>query len=227
LALDYPYPRAECQLSKESPNHQGFNLEDLNSMKRQRFFSEKQLIPNVVHFVFGLQSTNATFSFINYVAIASVLFIQRPEKVILHCYYEPVGIYWEMVQKYVEIHKVHLVRSIFGNKIENYAHMADVIRLEVLLKHGGIYLDIDVITLRPYDPYLGYEMVMGHEGKNGRIGLCNAVILAIPNSRFLKRWYESYKSFNHEQWNYHSVILPLKLATETPDQIKILDYQKF
>ena len=41
--------------------------------------------------------------------------------------------------------------EIFNNKLTRYAHKADIIRLQKLLEHGGIYLDIDVLTNKSFD----------------------------------------------------------------------------
>ena len=68
---------------------------------------------------------------------------------------------------------------------------------------------------------------MGQEGKGGEIGLCNAVILASKESKFLKIWFESYSTFNSSLWSYHSVILPKELAVKHPSEITILDYKSF
>lgn len=68
---------------------------------------------------------------------------------------------------------------------------------------------------------------MGQEGKDGEIGLCNAVILAAKESKFLKIWFESYSAFYSSSWSYHSVILPKELASKYPSEITILDYKSF
>ena len=38
--------------------------------------------------------------------------------------------------------------QIFGNPVKRFAHQADVLRLELLLQFGGVYLDLDVLLLR-------------------------------------------------------------------------------
>ncbi|PHH91777.1 hypothetical protein CDD83_10345 [Cordyceps sp. RAO-2017] len=95
------------------------------------------------------------------------------------------------------------------------AHKADVLRLQILRAEGGIYLDTDAIILRPLDKLLdGYrDVVLAYEGGHRR-GLSNAVILAKPGAPFLERWYNSYNRFDAREWNYHSVILPAKLADQ-------------
>ena len=51
---------------------------------------------------------------------------------------------------YVTLQKVRDVKTIFGNSVTNFAHKADVIRLEVLLKYGGIYLDSDTWLIQDF-----------------------------------------------------------------------------
>jgi hypothetical protein len=62
-------------------------------------------------------------------------------------------------------------------------------------------------------------------------GLCNAVILSKPNSKFAYKWLESYKSFKSkgrdEYWDEHSVVMPLKLSEIYKEDITILNSNSF
>jgi len=40
-------------------------------------------------------------------------------------------------------------------------HLSDVARLEILLQHGGIYLDYDVIVVNSLDPLRCYDATLG------------------------------------------------------------------
>ncbi|OOE88682.1 mannosyltransferase [Salinivibrio sharmensis] len=65
-----------------------------------------------------------------------------------------------------------------------YAFVSDYLRLKVLAKHGGLYLDTDVTIRRnPFDLFSGYEFGVGYED-NENIG--TAVIFALPHSTVLK-----------------------------------------
>ncbi|CAO3621659.1 unnamed protein product [Cunninghamella echinulata] len=68
---------------------------------------------------------------------------------------------------------------------------------------------------------------MGQEGIGGSIGLCNAVILSKPGSTFLQRWKQTYQTFNQKDWNYHSVILPGKLAPYFKNEIHVMNHTSF
>lgn len=66
-------------------------------------------------------------------------------------------------------------------RLEHYNGQANVIRLELLFRYGGIYLDADCIPLRPLEDYLldneffsvfENEKVCGQLVANGVIGCC-------------------------------------------------------
>lgn len=184
------------------------------------------MIPNVIHFIFGLQEDFGlkSFSFVHYLAIKSAYDCNQPEAIKFYYAYEPSGEWWGKSKKYLTLVKVDPAAEIFGNKLSHYAHKTDVLRLEILLKEGGIYLDMDVVCLNSFKPLLKHDCVMGREYD---YGLCNAVILARPGARFLRKWLEEFRDFNPNRYNQHAVIRPLKLARENPRDIHIEDQYAF
>lgn len=191
----------------------------------------KQEIPNIFHFVF-LGFT--PFMYTHYLAVLTCLIVQRPTTLYLYTHHPPQSKWWEAIQKHplfsiVKQETVELPRHIFGNPIEKYQHMADVIRLEKLIERGGVYLDLDVISFQNLDVirqnplHIKKGCVMGIQTPNTKfMGLCNAVILARPQAPFLQRWYQEYKSFRKTRWDYHSVKLPYVLSQLLPQQIQTL-----
>jgi hypothetical protein len=184
------------------------------------------LIPNIIHFIYGLEKDfgGKPFSYIHYLAIKTAKVVNKPDIIYFHYQFEPKGVWWEQSKKYLTLNNIQPKTEIFGNKLEHFAHKSDVARLEILLKYGGIYLDIDVICINSFAPLLKYKCVLGREEN---VGLCNAVILAEQNSKFLQIWYENYKNFNGENWNEHSVKLPLRLAKKNPKLIHIENEYSF
>ncbi|KAI8967881.1 hypothetical protein BDF20DRAFT_828546 [Mycotypha africana] len=144
-----------------------------------------------------------------------------------HYHYLPTGEYFDRARPMLTLHKVPLVETVFGRPVAHYAHRADVVRLQVLQEYGGIYLDLDLIPLKPVDHLLKKEFVMAQEGVDGSIGLCNAMIMSKPQSRFVQRWYSTYSTFDSSNWNYHSVILPGKLAPFFPNEVTLLNHTAF
>jgi mannosyltransferase OCH1-like enzyme len=72
-----------------------------------------------------------------------------------------------------------------ANLLRQPAERADILRLELLHRHGGVYLDADFECLRPIDPLLdGVECFLGLLD-SGRVS--NAVIGAVPGHPLLAR----------------------------------------
>ena len=119
-------------------------------------------------------------------------------------------------------------------------------RLQALKENGGIYLDLDTISVKPLTDLLQNKFVIGQELKPGWVpknwrqrlkkklglikkdsssstGLCNAVLLSEPDSEFINLWLSEYKTFRSKgrdkYWNEHSVIIPERLAAMNPDKL--------
>lgn len=151
------------------------------------------MIPSIVHFIFGLQDDygGKPFSFVHFLSVYTAFKVHRPEQIHFHCEYEPKGHWWEKAKRYVTLNKIRAPTEIFGNPIERLENKADVIRLEVLKRFGGIYLDIDVISINSMSPLLIHDAVLGIQ--HGR-GLCNAVVLSKKDGEFVSIWYDQYRS---------------------------------
>jgi hypothetical protein len=192
---------------------------------------QKQRIPKIVHYCFGLSSNFGykPWSLVHYVCVRSAINKIRPEKAYLYYEYEPSGPWWELTKPLVELVKIKAPREIFGRPLTNVAHRADVIRLEKLIEYGGIYLDCDVLVHRNFDDLLDNSFVISQEGVNAEqiSSLSNAVLLAEPSAPFAKRWYQEYRSFTGEFWAEHSTHLPLKLAGTFPHEVTVLPYSAF
>ena len=199
-----------------------------------RFYGEPRptaepLIPRIFHFITGLDENfgGKPFSFIHYMAIRSALAVNEGFRAKVYYHYEPRGEYWDAIKNDVELVRVQLPHEVFGNPVGNFAHKADVLRLRILLEQGGVYLDLDTICQRPFAPLLDGRVVMGREervlddGSVVTVGLCNATIIAPPNAEFLRLWYEKYREFNTGDWNKFSVKVPMALAEERPELLRI------
>ncbi|SGY90002.1 BQ5605_C039g11783 [Microbotryum silenes-dioicae] len=197
-------------------------------------------VPPYVHYIYGLSPTfgGKPFSFLQYLCFTSSLHVIEPERIYFHYVYEPSGWWWETWKEEVASRnkttefimvKQRDVVEVFGNKVEHFAHKADVIRLEVLRDYGGIYLDADVLVIKDFGPLYKFPMVMAMESqpnldpKLPPSGLCNAVMLSRPYSSFVVRWYNAYQNFTSTRWAYHSVTLPYLLAQSYPLDLIVLN----
>jgi hypothetical protein len=182
------------------------------------------MIPNIFHFIYGFNKNDSIkpFPLAYYLAIRSAAEINKPEEILFHYQYEPVGEYWEAVKPYLTLNMLTAPDQFMGRSLFHFAHQADVIRLQTLYNTGGIYLDLDTICVKPFTGLLENRFVIGKElhlpyrPKNYRqklklavrkkLGLaeqlinpapklCNAVLLAEKNSEFVKIWMDQYRSF--------------------------------
>lgn len=191
------------------------------------------MIPNIFHFCFIIEegSECLPFSLIHYLAIKSAYELNKPDIMYLYYKVEPKGEWWERSKKYLTLVNVDPPEEIFGNKIYHIAHKCDIIRLRVLIEHGGVYLDIDTICKKPFADLLRYNFVMGKQGKWRNIGLGNSVILSEKNSEFANEWLKTYKSFRSKgwdkYWDEHSCFYPKNLAKQLRDKIHIVEYNRF
>lgn len=183
------------------------------------------MIPNHLHFIFGLNPDygKIPFSIVHYLAVKSASELNKPSTTWFHYQYEPSGEWWERTKPLVTLNKVTAPDTIFGRPLFHFAHKADVLRLQVLKETGGIYLDLDTISVKPLSELLGHSFVIGEELRTAYVpknlrqrikyvlakklglpitklegtnnGFCNAVLLSEKDSPFAARWLEEYKQF--------------------------------
>ena len=187
-------------------------------------------IPKIVHFVFGLLPQSEDFDLIYSIAIISAKFVLKPDEIMFWHHYEPKGMYWDIVKPFLTLKKINIPKTINKNNtfknIIKHEHAADVIRLLVIKEFGGIYLDMDTICIRNIDFLLRHNAVMAEQLESG---LCNAIILSKPESKFINVWCDNYfENFYPEGWIECSVILP-KLISEKIEssEIKVLGPEYF
>jgi len=194
------------------------------------------MIPKHIHFIFGLAPKAREVSrlvkrdrmkgwgLVHYVCVRSAVEKIKPDKASFYLQNEPSGPWWDLTKPLVDIVEIRAPDVIFGRPVNHYAHKADVVRLERLIQHGGIYLDADVLVHESFDSLLDHSVVMGLEGEDG---LCNAVMLAEQGAPFILEWYESYRSFDEAEWSRHSVILPFQLANSYGSEVHRLPQTAF
>jgi glycosyltransferase involved in cell wall biosynthesis len=182
--------------------------------------SNSTSIPNIIHYIYGLEKQKKEFPFVFYLSILSNLNINKPDKIYFHYQYLPYGYWWDKIKDYISLNYINTDNLYWGKKkIIKYAHKADKLRLDLLYKYGGIYMDIDTITYKSYHHLLQYDLVLGIQEENygkDKITLyCNAIIFSKKNNPFLKEWINNYESyFDNESWCESSIHLLSKLVSK-------------
>ena len=179
------------------------------------------MVPNILHYVHLSQGGRA-WKLHHYLSVKSAAKRSGVNKIYLWVDQEPVGEWWDKTRELVEINVIEPPTEIFNKPITQQAHKSDVIRLQVLIEHGGIYVDTDTIFVKSFESLLDNKFVLGQQNINGSEGLCPAVILSEPNSVFGQRWLLGFKdSFGggppgSDTWCTHSVIYPFWLSKQIP-----------
>ena len=186
-------------------------------------------IPNIIHFIyFGFTD----FYLHHFLAIVSAYKVHKPDTIYLYTEKEPVNnFYFECAKKYVTIVKTKSPDEFQNVKLTSYQYKADIVRMEKLIDHGGIYMDIDVLSLKPFGELLNNKCVVGAESakdptttKLEDIGsITNAVLLCEKDNDFIKFWYGKIgKNLLGKAWAYHAVCLPREILIEERfDTVKI------
>eukprot|EP00798_Chlamydomonas_sp_ICE-L_P030498 gene30498-35518_t len=169
-------------------------------------------VPNIVHFVSLLPDDTqpCQYSFMSWLAVYSAYHHLRPHRIMVHTNAMAEESKWSKAMG--DIPGLEFVRVVpprqtaDGINIRHLAHQSDFVRVEALLTHGGVYLDFDAFPIRDIFPlrHLLFGVVLGNQATNfGRYpaGICNAVIIAEPNSTVLKSAQQGmFAKFNPGEW---------------------------
>ena len=190
------------------------------------------MIPNILHYV-HLSQGGREWKLHHYLSVKSAYKRSGVDKIYMWVDQEPSNEWWLKTKNLVKVNLIEPPTEIFGKPITQQAHKSDVIRLQVLLEYGGIYVDTDTIFVKPFNTLLNNKFVLGQQNINGCEGLCPAVILSEPNSIFGQNWLAGFKDTfgggppGSPTWCTHSVQYPLWLSKQMPKEITILNHEIF
>ena len=148
---------------------------------------------------------------------------------------------WARAKPYVtELRRSEPPSKFQGRPLEYPQYQSDVVRLQVLINEGGIYLDNDMLTLRPMHDLMQHTCVLGGEGYANQqfylnstdpdlIGsVTNAAMLCEPNSEFMKLWLDATaQGLDSGDWAHHAVVTPKLLWAENQDLVHMLPVEAF
>ena len=66
-------------------------------------FRIKKIIPNIIHFVFGLKPQENEFMFIYYLSVLSAYIVNKPDKIYFYYHYKPYGKWWDRLSEKIPI----------------------------------------------------------------------------------------------------------------------------
>lgn len=120
-------------------------------------------VPDVVHFVFGLEPTfgHIKFGLIHYLAILGASVHIRPQLIKWHHMYLPEGLWWECAKPVLTLHKVDDVTHVHGKpKAMRVQHKADILRMQIMLNDGGMYIVRRPPLARPQRVFITSQLTL-------------------------------------------------------------------
>lgn len=190
------------------------------------------MIPNILHYI-HLSGEGREWKIHHFLSVKSAYIRSGMEKIYMWVDQEPQGIWWDKTKSLVEVIYIEPPVEIFNKPVIQSAHKSDIVRLQILIEYGGIYVDTDTIFVKSFTPLLNNKFVLGQQNINGSEGLCPAVILSEQNSIFAQKWLMGFKdSFEGGPpgsltWCTHSVQYPLWLSKQIPNEITIMNHEVF
>ena len=182
-----------------------------------------------LHFIWGYKAED-TFGLIERVAIQSAATHHPHWTVTLWSPRAPTGTQWEKLRAavpWLRVMPAPFIESFNGRRIPKYQHKADALRYSLLYALGGAYMDLDTITMAPIpNQWLDEDYTIGLEyHADGRpIGLCNAIYMCAPFSRFGWKVLSEFQAFDSAIHHYaeFAVYRPLQWANEMPGEVNIV-----
>jgi len=202
------------------------------------------MIPGQFHFVFGMREQPEPLHLVFYLCLESCRRLHPGATIFLHCHHLPYGPYWDLIRDAPELRIVPVRPDPFIASYRyparalnryRYAHHADVVRLDALIAHGGIYADIDTLFIRPMPSrLLQHPFVIGREddvmcARSGRArpSLCNAVLASEASAAFAVAWRERLYDAFDGSWSNHSGFLAYDLSRRFPDRVHVEPQRTF
>ena len=167
VMMDEIYPRDIWELHTpfgELARWIGYGKRDLLVSKQNSL----TLVPKTSHYVW---TGDHELKYYEYISILSCLYVADMDIVYIHGETEPRGKYWEMLKtERVEHIITRHPERIFSNNVIHSEQLRDFLRLDILLKYGGVYQDLDVFWVNPIsDKIRSYDAVLGFDWSLNKI----------------------------------------------------------
>jgi len=185
------------------------NLKEINKIANQENY--------IAFSIYGFKPGNTDISLYQFLAITS--FIHKNPKIPVYIFYafDNDGIYWKKLRRHAILIQLSDFDFYRTARFNHYAHKSDILRLLILQIVGGLYFDIDTISVgsiesitNPTTAVLGFER---NPVTNEISGICNAIIWSPRENLFINEWIYKYRGFYSKGkdafWGEHSIRLPL------------------
>lgn len=203
MMVKYPEWRRRRQCDQKCGEYWTMNVEetqdftDFNNQVGRR--DGRYVVPNLIHFV---RVDGGELTFTEMICLSAALKNQRPKVLYVHTDRLLTGQYWDELMSDHRIRRV--VKPVSGvsipRKIKGFQLNPDIVKtygrlilkLNILMKYGGIILDNHTYVVKSLNDFRRFEMTL-----DGSHSKTTKVILANKNARLLKIWMMYFFTVRH------------------------------
>ena len=176
-----------------------------------------ELIPNIGHMVW---LGGGEMDFLFYLSVLSLVFVAKVDAVFIHGEAPPRGTFWNLLKNNRK------VQHVFGRGDgEDVVSQSESLRIDIMFKYGGIYVDRDVIFTKPlshrlrgYDAIATIDIMAWPRFPNAIQG---GVLAGKPRTAFWHNMRQSLKTVSSEVFCYRACLLPYLVWERHPDLLLI------
>ena len=197
--------------------------------RKKYHYEDKQFYqhPNIVHYVkISDKERDTELRLLDYTSILSVDRFYKPAKIVIHSNRNVTGRLWELANKLqtrIEVQNLErqtTIGKLHFKKPLAITHEADMHKIEIALKEGGIVMDFDVIILNGANlrrQQAISECVLGIERECTFVN--SGFLSCVSNSTFVRLWRENYEEDYRNKWSdylYNSGEYPASVLRQCP-----------
>lgn len=178
------------------------------------------MIPLIFHFAYFRGKTNWEWRDFHTVCLQTCKGRATPEKIVVHYDRDGEDPDWEAAKDIpgIEWRKVVPSPCINGFPVSDQRLWCDVYRLDVLIREGGFFCDLDFVFLKSFQELSHNVAVIGTQCSQKKKLACG-LIASVPGGSFVKAYKEAYDAWTPKEakkfWTYANVV-PWELSFKHP-----------
>jgi len=170
------------------------------------------LIPNIIHFIYPWTEKTRPWSLVNTLAVRLAK-KHHPDYEIIVWTNSPTRV----PLLGVTVKKCELPTQVGGVDIVWPQYISDVMRLQILLDWGGVYMDTDMLLMMDLNSHVKaageHDRLFMCWEDSSKTSVCNALMISPQENLFLKTWLDKIpEALQSPTWAEGGVVLPAKLA---------------
>ncbi|ELT90679.1 hypothetical protein CAPTEDRAFT_189697 [Capitella teleta] len=189
-----------------------------------------EVVPDIAHYVWY---SGGEMDYLFYLSVLSVLYVAKVKEVYVHGDVPPSGPLWaRLTREQPRVHWIYHQRpdQIYGVKFERVTHAADVTRMDIMLKYGGLHVDPDLVFNKTLDrKYFHYDAVTTLDSDLYPMRpfpdvLNLGLALSRPYAKYWQLYQQHERYFFHDDYTWNCNRIPYKIWERNPDLLHLDPY---